>query len=927
MAINIVGNVSGLTDALNTAQGAVGKAADKMKSAGSALTAGVTLPLVGVATAAIASAADFEQTMNVMQQVSGATEAQMASLQAQALELGADTVFSASEAAAGMLELAKAGLTAEESGQAIAGVLDLAAAGNLDLAEAATIAANAVNAFRLEASDTNDVANLLAAAANASSVEVTDLAYGMQMASAVFASNSQSIETLNTALAILGNNGLKGSDAGTSLKTMMMRLAAPTDKARAAIESLGVSMYDAEGNMRALPDIMNDLQAALYGTSTVTVTTSNRTAEQAERMDYLGGVIERTQRKLADYQSGLAGVAQSEEDKVVAVDRLNRELAAAQAEYAGLAGIQDSTSTVTREFTEEMRNQALATIFGSDAIRAANILLAEGEEGWNAMASALDNDSAAADVANARMKGLAGAFEQFRGTIETLMLGAALPFTETLADMVRRLSDLLEGITKLTPEQQRFAAILGVVAAAAGPVLWALGAITGALGTLLSPIGLAVAAVAGLGVAWSTNFLGIRDLTAEIWAAVQPALQAMGVAVEGFYRILATGEPGDWYGWWEELSLIVGEEWADRIHAAGETLLGFRQKATEAFSSLPDAWATVQTSFSTATASLTEVWTTVADFFGPSIERVRAAFGSLGESVSGMGPSFSALGTALGSLWEAAQPILEGLGQVIAAVFGVASVALINTFAATIEALGPIVETVVNQITTVINTIAGVLSGATALVRAVIDGDWSAAWEAGKGIVDTMKEGMEDTINNLLEVVTTIFTAIYEAVTATLDDLGLDVDTKMNQLLGFWKGIWESLGQAVQPVIDAVATVKEAIETFIGWITNISIPNPFEGWSFPSLPGWMGGGGTPPANQLGTSYWRGGLTMVGEDGPEPVWLPMGSQIMGNTDFRRAMLGGAFGGDAAINVGPVYVQNDLDAYQIGLMARNALRRGY
>lgn len=959
LAINIVGNIKGLTDALDGAQGALERASSSMRKAGTTLTAGVTLPLVGVGAMAFKSAADFEQSLNVMAQVSGATEEQMASLQAQALQLGAETSFSAGEAAAAMLELAKAGLDAEQVGQSIGGVLNLAAAGNLELAQAAEIAANAVNAFGLEASDSNSVANLLAATANASSVEVTDLAYSMQMASAVFASNSQSVETLNTALGILGNNGLKGSDAGTSLKTMMMSLAAPTDKAAATMQSLGVSIYDAEGNMRQLPAIMADLQAALYGTSTVTLTTSNRTAEQTERMEYLGGVIERTQRKLADYQSGLAGVAQSESDKVVAVDRLNRELAAAQAEYAGLAGIQDSVSTVTREMTEETRNQALATIFGSDAIRAANILLKEGETGWNDMAAALGNETAAADVANARMKGLGGAMEYLKGSIESVMIGAALPFTETLADMIRRGADLISRISELSPEMQRWGAIVGVAAAAAGPLLIAISYMASGLAALLSPVGLVVAAVAALGVAWATNFLGIRDLTAQAWDYIQPALSQLWAWL-GTTLPVALATLQAWFSTaWNAITAALSAAWStlqpilaaalesfqnalpgallamqtgfstawEVAGTAVTTAWGLMQPGItaiqEAFANLPTSLTTVQSSFSTVTTALQTAWETLSALLEPGIGRVRDAFGTLSESLGGLGPAFSEMGTALSGLWEAAQPVLDALGALIAAVFGIASVTLVNGFAASIEAIGPIVETVVDQITVFINTLSGVLAGATALVRAVIDGDWSAAWEAGESIVETFKDAIDDTLENLLEIAGTIFSGLFDVVVNTLEDLGLDVDTKMSQLLSLWESIWTALGEAVQPVIDAVESVKGAIETFVGWITSVRIPNPFEGWSFPSIPEWMGGGG---GNQLGTSYWKGGLTMVGEDGPEPVWLPRGAQIMNHNDFRRALLDGA-GGGPQVQVGPVYVQTDLDAYQIGMMARDALRRGY
>lgn len=328
-------------------------------------------------------------------------------------------------------------------GAAIAGTMDLAAAGNLGLAEAAEIAANAVNTFNLDAADSADVANMLAAAANASSVDVGDLAQGMKMAGAVFASSGQSIEDLTTAMALMGNAGIKGSDAGTSLKTMLMRLTAPTGEAAELMSQLGVSMYNLDGSTRALPDVLADLQSAMYGANAVTVTSSDLTADQAERMSYLQSTIEKTQRQLADYQSGIAGVAQSEADKVVTVDRLNRVLQAAQAEYNGLAAIGGTTTTVMREMTDETRAAALSTIFGADAIRAVNVLMASGEEGWAAMAEAVAADGAAAEVAGARMQGMAGAIEYIKGSIDSFLISTALPFLDTLSGIVRQVADAI----------------------------------------------------------------------------------------------------------------------------------------------------------------------------------------------------------------------------------------------------------------------------------------------------------------------------------------------------------------------------------------------------------------------------------------------------------------------------------------------------
>ena len=241
----------------------------QLTKAGTAMSLGVTAPLVGIATTAISSAADFEQSMNVMAQVAGATGEQMAQLQAQALNLGAVTSFSAGEAAEAQLELAKAGLSVNEIMAATPGVMDMAAAGGMGLAQSAEIAANAVNTFGLDAARVTDVANMLAAGANASSVEIVDLAEGMKNAGAVFSSAGQSIDDLNIAMALLGNNGIKGAEAGTQLKVALLQLTAPSDEAAGVLNDLGVQIYDAQGNMREFPAILADLKQALYGTNQV----------------------------------------------------------------------------------------------------------------------------------------------------------------------------------------------------------------------------------------------------------------------------------------------------------------------------------------------------------------------------------------------------------------------------------------------------------------------------------------------------------------------------------------------------------------------------------------------------------------------------------------------------------------------------------
>jgi TP901 family phage tail tape measure protein len=216
----------------------------------------------------VQTAGDVEQTLNVLAVTSGATADEMAKISDKAIALGGDLELpatSAQDAAQAMLELSKAGFTAQESMDAAKGVLQLAAAAEVDAGTAAQIAAGAINAFGLEAADSARVADLLAGAANASSASMTDLSDGLKQGGFAFDAAGQSIEDLTTSLAALTNVGLTGSDAGTALKNAMMRLMNPTDKAAGLMKKLGINAYDAQGNMKPWPAVLDNIRKATAG--------------------------------------------------------------------------------------------------------------------------------------------------------------------------------------------------------------------------------------------------------------------------------------------------------------------------------------------------------------------------------------------------------------------------------------------------------------------------------------------------------------------------------------------------------------------------------------------------------------------------------------------------------------------------------------
>lgn len=239
--------------------------------------------VTGVAAGAIAAgigfavnaAIDFEKQISAIGAVSGATTSQMETLRKKALQLGADTAFSASDAANAMEELVKAGLSVDDvlNGAADATVA-LAAAGSIDLPQAATIAANAMNQFGLAAKDLPRVADLIAGAANASAIDVGQFGFALSQSGAVANLVGVKFADLATAIALMGNAGIVGSDAGTSLKTMLMNLQPSTVKQIALFKELGIvtkdgtnRFFDQHGKLKSLADVAGILKGAMKGMS------------------------------------------------------------------------------------------------------------------------------------------------------------------------------------------------------------------------------------------------------------------------------------------------------------------------------------------------------------------------------------------------------------------------------------------------------------------------------------------------------------------------------------------------------------------------------------------------------------------------------------------------------------------------------------
>lgn len=234
---------------------------------GSTMSRNVTLPLAGVGAAALKAGTDFESAMSQVAATMGTTTDKIQNLSKFAQHMGATTAFSATQAAEGLNVLAQSGLTAEEQMTALPEVLNLAAAGNLSLADSSTYVVGTLKGFGKGMDEAKRVTDLVAKGATMANTDVRGLGTALSSSSATAKSYGQNMDGVTLSLLRLAEQNITGEEAATSLNRAMMDLYTPTSTAKKALDELGVSVYDAQGNARDFNDVVDELNGKLSGMS------------------------------------------------------------------------------------------------------------------------------------------------------------------------------------------------------------------------------------------------------------------------------------------------------------------------------------------------------------------------------------------------------------------------------------------------------------------------------------------------------------------------------------------------------------------------------------------------------------------------------------------------------------------------------------
>ena len=480
-----------------------------MTSAGKSLTTSVTLPIVGLGAAAVKTAADFDSAMSEVSAISGATGTDFELLRDKAAEMGAKTKFSASESAEAMKYMAMAGWKTEDMLEGIEGIMNLAAASGENLGSVSDIVTDALTAFGLSAKDSAHFSDVLAAASNNANTNVSMLGESFKYVAPVAGALGFSVEDTSVALGLMANSGIKASQAGTALRTTLTNMAKPTDDMQYAMDALGVSLTDGEGNMKSFMDIMKDLRSGFKGGQI----TQEEYKESYDRLtqEWQNGTLKTKDyaKALNQLRIKLDGTTEAEQ----------AELAAMLAGKEGMSGLLAIVNTSDEDF------QKL-----SDSIYAA--------------------DGTAQKMADTMLDNLGGQLTILKSTLE----GIAISFGDILMPAIRKVTEKLqefaEWLNNLSDEEKEQIVKIAAIAAAIGPALLVLGKLFSTLSTISSTVskviqgfklfGLSlptVAIVAGIAAIaaafitlWNTNE-EFREKITEIWNGIKEKFQEFGQTI------------------------------------------------------------------------------------------------------------------------------------------------------------------------------------------------------------------------------------------------------------------------------------------------------------------------------------------------------------------------------------------------------------
>ena len=804
----------------STALSKIDVAGQKMEAVGNSIAGagkkmmGVTTVIGGVGVAAVKTAADFDSAMSQVAAVSGATGKDFDALRSKAREMGSKTKFSATEAAEAMNYMAMAGWKTEDMLGGIEGVMNLAAASGEDLATTSDIVTDALTAFGLSAKDSGHFADILAAASSNANTNVSMMGETFKYCAPIAGALGFSAEDTAEAIGLMANAGIKSSQAGTALRTIMNNLAGDVKISGKAIGDVTIATTNADGSMRDLSDILADCRSA-FGNLTE--------SEKAQAAESLVG---------KNAMSGFLALMNAGEDDI---EKLSSAIDNCDGSAEKMAmTMQDNLAGQLTILKSQL--QELAISFGDILMPAIRSIVSK-LQGFVDKLNGMDEGTKRTIVTIALLVASIGPLLIIIGTTIS-KIGVAMQGFVKLANGVSKLKVAIQGGT----------GVLGKLGAA-------LGGVSAPVLAVVAVIAVLVAAFVHL---WRTNE-GFRDAIIGTWNRIKDTisgfcqgivdrLNALGFQFTDIVDVLKTV----WDGFCQILAPIF-EGVFNHIANILSTVTGVITGILDVFIGIftgnwSQAWTGVKEIFSS-------IWNGISSFFTNILNVIRG----VADVVLGW------FGTSWNEVWTNIKTFFEGIWNGIVSFFTGIWETIKNVVQTGIMLIGSILEAAVDiitlpfrfiwenckeiiiavwdaiksKVTTVIHAVASVISTVMNAIKTVFTTVWNAIKTVVTTVVNAIKSVVTTVFNAIKSTATTVWNAVKTAVTTPVNAIKSTVTSVFNSVkstvtsifngikstaTSVWNGIKSAITTPIEAAKNKVKGVVDAIKGFFSGM-KISLPH------------------------------------------------------------------------------------------------------
>lgn len=745
---------------------------DNISSAGQKMLP-VTAAVTGLGTAAVTTAANFESSMSQVQATMGVTKDAMSTVDGQSVntmdtlselakKMGAETAFSAKECADALNYLALAGYDTQQMCDTLPTVLNLAAAGDIDLASASDMVTDAMSALGMGVDESTKMVDQMAKTASSTNTSVAQLGEGILTIGATAKSIKGGTAELNTALGILANNGIKGAEGGTHLRNVILSLQNPTDKAAAQMDALGVSVYDSNGNMRSLNDILGDLNKSMDGMTS------------ADKANIIATIFNKTD--LASVNALLANTGDTWDSLQNSIT--NSAGAAQQMADTQLDNLQGQI-TILKSALE-----GLAISFG-ELLMPAIKQIVDWVQKFVDWLNSMDEGTKKVIVTVALLAAAIGPV--------LIVIGKVISAVGTIMTVVPKIASAISTV------KTAFAALN--VTMLANPIVLIIAAIT--------------ALVAAFIYLWNTNE-GFRQFWIDLWEGIKQAVitawnaitsflstawesilslaQTVWGGISGFFTTLWEGIKGVFTSAWEAISGVMTTIW-NTITSIWQSIYDTISPLLEAFRYLFETIfeairILIERALTAISQKISEIWNGIVTFLTPILETIKNIFQTVWTAIQTVITTvLTAIKNVVITIWNA---IKTAVTTVLNAIKGVVS----SIWNSVKSAVGSIIGQIYNVIHSGFERAVGYVKGLA-----------SQAFSWGRDLIMGIVNGIKSAVGAVTDAVNGVANKIRSVLHFSVPDEGplTDYESWMPDFMaGLAKGIEQSKS-LVAKAMDGVA--------------------------------------------------------------------------------------------------------------------------